>query len=154
MLVVITKSQLVKLIRLTRDDRGPQRQWKHAPFLRLEARQGEQVLRVTGRAVEGTLPATVHIPGVMFLRVTVFRTLLAMTLGGRGGKTGGFIAMHAGAHGLSFEDVTIRPDDADILVYPIVETAPALHPSERQIVGPPIRNTDSDIPFNGSLFAQ
>ena len=32
------------------------------------------------------------------------------------------------------------------------DTAPALHPSERPIEGPPIRNRDSELPIQGSLF--
>ena len=47
---------------------------KKAPFLRLDAHQGE--LTISGLAVEAGIPALVEEPGVLFIRATLLRSLL------------------------------------------------------------------------------
>ena len=47
---------------------------KKAPFLRLDAHQGE--LTISGLAVEAGIPAVVEEPGVLFIRATLLRSLL------------------------------------------------------------------------------
>lgn len=152
MLVVIPKSQLVQLIRLTRDDRWPQRQWKCAPFLRFEARQGEQVLRVTGREVEGTVPATVHTPGVVFLRATRFSDALELMHKWGGTDGGEYVSLAADGDGLRFGDTRLATKAVDLLVYPDMDRAPAIHPAERSDVGPPNPLVDPGHPAQGRLF--
>jgi len=139
MLFVIDKARLQRLIAVTRDDRTPREKGKEGPFYRIQA--SENTLRLTGRLVEATVHATVHVPGVMFLRVTLFRQMLRLV------PESGFIAIQAHRDGLTFADVTLAASNVDMLLYPDVATAPELHPSERKPVTPP-PNPD----FPRSLF--
>lgn len=139
MLFVIDKARLQRLIAVTRDDRTPRDKGKEGPFYRIQA--FDNTLRLTGRAVEATVPATVHVPGVMFLRVTLFRQMLRMV------PASGFIAIQAHRDGLTFADVTLAASNVDMLLYPDVASAPELHPTERKPVPPP-PNPD----FPRSLF--
>ena len=125
MLFVIDKARLSRLLALTRDDRRPQDQGANGPFLRIEA--GCDSIRITGQKVEATVPATVHEPGVLFLRVTLFRRLL------RAMSAPGFIAIQANQDGIMFGDTRIAPNAVDMLLYVDPATAPMIHPAERDL---------------------
>lgn len=123
MFVVIDKARLSRLIAVTRDDRSPEGQGPDGPFFRIEA--SGQSLRLTGREVEVTVPATVHEPGVLFLRVTLFRQSLRRL------PVKGFLAIQANGDGLMFGDTRLGPGAVDMLLYADPATAPAPHPAER-----------------------
>lgn len=123
MFVVIDKLRLSRLIAVTRDDRRPADQGSSGPFFRIEA--SGQELRLSGRQVEVTVPATVHEPGVLFMRVTLFRRHLKKI------PEKGFIAIQADAQGLAFGDTHLPPDSLDMLLYTDPAIAPDRHPAER-----------------------
>jgi len=123
MFVVIDKARLAHLIEVTRDDRRRADQGPNGPFYRIEA--SDQSLRLAGRRVEVTVSATVHEPGVLFLRVALFQRWLRMV------PDAGFISIQANFDGLMFGDTRILPDAVDMLIYIDPATAPARHPAER-----------------------
>ncbi len=125
MFIVIDKNRLARLIAITRDDRRPKERGENGPFLRIEA--GGDSIRITGRQVEAIVPATVHEPGVLFLRVTLFRRLL------RAMSAPGFIAIQANQDGIMFGDTRIAPNAVDMLLYVDPATAPLIHPAERDL---------------------
>lgn len=84
-----------------------------------------QSLKLSGREVEVTVSATVHEPGVVFLRVTLFRQMLALL------PEKGFIPIVAAANGITFGDTRLTPLAVDMLLYADPATAPLLHPEER-----------------------
>ncbi|GMV27579.1 MAG: hypothetical protein AMXMBFR58_36100 [Phycisphaerae bacterium] len=123
MFVVLDKCRLSRLIAITRDDRRPSDQGRGGPFYRIEA--SSQTLRLSGRQVEVTIPATLHEPGVIFLRVTLFRRCLKAI------PLKGFISIQADAKGLALGDTEIPASLIDMLLYPEPSNAPAQHPTER-----------------------
>lgn len=123
MFVVVDRSRFERLVAVTRDDRTRRLQARDQPFYRIEA-SGE-LIRLSGRQVEVTVPATVHEPGVLFLRVTIFRKALALL------PDAGFLAIQANAEGISFGDTRLSPSTVDMLLYADPATAPMLHPEER-----------------------
>lgn len=130
MIFVVDKPRLQKMIALTRDDREPADQGERGPFLRIEASEaGGGALTLAGRRVEATFPATVYEPGVLFLRVTLFRRALSMldatVLDGR------FLTVQVAEDGLHFADTRLGFDVGDMLLYPDPVQAPAVHPGER-----------------------
>lgn len=132
MLFVIDKPRLQRLIAVTRDERSPREQGEAGPFFRIEA--SGQSLTLSGRAVEVSIAATVHEPGMAFLRVTLFRRMLAALPGVQFKDAGGYLTIQINEHGLLVGDARLSPDAIDMLIYPDPATAPKLHPSER--VGP------------------
>ena len=74
MLFVIDKPQFQHVIAIVRDDRRKEDQGLAGPFLRLEAR--DDYVKLDGLEVSAKIPATVYEPGVLFLKVTLFRRLL------------------------------------------------------------------------------
>jgi len=147
MFFVVNRVRLRRTIDLTRDDRRKAQQGKDGPFLRIEARDGQ--LRLTGRRVEATIPATVYEPGVLFLRVTLFHTLLAMMTDTR------TMAIQVAVDGLHFGDTKLPWDVGDMLLYPDPAHAPAVHPEEslplpeKVVVDPPPKAESGE----GTLFA-
>lgn len=124
MLFVVNRHRLQRMIALTRDDRRPEQQGDHVgPFFRIEA-SGER-LRLTGRQVEATFPATVYEPGVLFLRVTVFRRLLGTFKGVH------VVAIQVNQDGMFLDNIHLSLDALDMLLYPDTATAPMVHPLER-----------------------
>ena len=123
MFVVIDKARLSRLIALTRDDRRPRDQGRDGPFYRIQA--ANDALRLSGRHVEATVPATIHEPGVLFLRVTLFRQMLRML------PEKGFVAIQANTEGIMFGDVRLSPEAVDMLLYSDPARAPEKHPAER-----------------------
>jgi len=129
MFFVTDCARLERPINLARDDRRKADQTDRGPYFRIEASAGGR-LRLTGRQVEAAIPATVYEPGVLFLRVTVFRLLLTTM---RDEKT---LAVQVNAEGLSVENVRLSLDAGDMLLYPDPAMAPAIHPAERQHTPP------------------
>src|SRR5207244_12806994 len=79
MFFVVDRPRLQRMIAITRDDRTKDQQGRSGPFYRIEA-SGER-LKLAGQQVEAEFPATVYEPGVLFLRVTVFRRALQLLAG-------------------------------------------------------------------------
>jgi len=124
MLVILDRPRLLRLIAIVRDDHGiRKRERGNAPFMRMEA-SGDS-LKLSGRVVEATLPATVLEPGVLFLRVARFRHLLN---GLRAEKT---LTIQVNGDGLLFGYIRMPLESNDMLLYPDPKTAPARHPLER-----------------------
>ena len=135
-----------RIISIVRDDRAHAAQMNQGPFLRLEA--ADDRLKLSGQIVEAEFPATVYEPGVLFLRVTIFRRLLGtMRLKELGVRE---MTFQVNSDGLIFADVRLPFDVGDMLLYPDPSTAPQQHPEERlaDVRGAP------DIPRDpqGKLF--
>jgi hypothetical protein len=124
MFFVVDKPRLQRLIAITRDDRKPSQQSKAGPFFRIEAR--DEKLRLSGRETEAEFPATVYEPGVLFLRITEFRSVLADI------PDQSTITIQANAQGLFIDNVWFDLASNDMLLYPDPENAPLIHPSERK----------------------
>jgi hypothetical protein len=69
--IILDRQRLERVLPVVRN-RGPAA--KKAPFLRLDAHQGE--LTISGLAAEAVIPAVVEAPGVLFIRATILRSLL------------------------------------------------------------------------------
>lgn len=124
MFFVTDKPRLQRLIAISRDDRDAPSQSRGGPFYRIEA-SGDR-LKLTGREVEAEFPATVYEPGVLFLRVTLFRRALSMVTGE---KT---IAIQVGVDGVLIDNMRLPLETNDMLLYPDPAKAPQWHPSEVQ----------------------
>src|SRR5437764_801288 len=111
MFFIVDKPRLQRLIALTRDDRRPKDQGKSGAFFRIEA-TADGRLKLTGRHVEAEFPPTVYAPGVLFLRVTLFRCVL-QTL-----TDTPTIAIQVAPDGLHVADVTIALESNDMLFDP------------------------------------
>ena len=122
MFFVIDKARLQRTISVARDDRRPAQQGDAGPFFRIEA-NGDQI-KLTGREVEAKIPATVYEPGVLFLRVTLFRRLLRHTAETKS------LALQAEQSGLHFGGVTMPLEPSNMLLYVDPAKAPARHPDE------------------------
>lgn len=138
MFVVIDKARLGRLIAVTRDDRTRRSRAADGPYFRMEA-AGDS-LRLTGREVEVTVPATVHEPGVLFLRVTLFRRMLKAL------PERGFLSIQVNGDGVAFGDTQLSLNALDALLYPDPATAPERHPAERD-GGPPPPTSESERLF-------
>ena len=121
---VVDKPKLQRMIALTRDDRGGES--VGGPFMRIEA-SGE-ILTLAGQQVEVRFGATVYQEGVLFLRVTLFRRMLAAVnaavLGGR------FVTIQVAEDGLRFAGTRLGFEHGDMLLYPDPSLAPARHPDD------------------------
>ena len=145
MLFVTDMKRLRGAIRVTRDDREPSARGKDGPFYRIEA-IGERI-RLTGREVEAELPATVYEPGVLFLRVTLFRWALADIRGQR------MITVQVNAGGVHVDNVCLPLEANDMLLYTDPSRAPQRHPME--LLGPIVAAPLPDGPTSwGPLFEQ
>jgi hypothetical protein len=145
MLFVTDTRRLLGAIRVTRDDRTPCDQGKNSPFYRIEA-AGDRI-RLTGREVEAELPATVYEPGVLFLRVTLFRRALADV---RGQRT---ITVQVNAAGVHVDNVCLPLEANDMLLYTDPARAPERHPTE--LLGPLVTVELANGPTSwGPLFEQ
>lgn len=143
MFFVTDKPRLQRLIAITRDDRDAASQSRGGPFYRIEA-SGDR-LKLTGREVEAEFPATVYEPGVLFLRVTLFRRALGMVTGE---KT---IAIQVGADGVLIDNMRLPLESNDMLLYPDPAKAPQRHPEE--LLGPLPEFHGADGPTSwGPLF--
>ena len=124
-LFVIHKPKLQRIISLVREDRRAKDQAGGGHYLRLEA--SEDQLRVSGPMVEATIPATVYEEGVLFLRVTRFRRLLAIMVGLK------MLAIQVNHDGLFVEGARIPLAANDMLLY----TDPAKAPENCPLEEPP-----------------
>ena len=79
MLFVAEKRKLQAAISIVRDDRKKKTQGFSGPFMRLEANDG--CLEIFGQDASAKIPTTVYEPGVLFLKITVFRRLLRSITG-------------------------------------------------------------------------
>lgn len=131
MLFVIDKPQLQRLIAIARDDRTRESQSRGGPFFRIEA--SETKLRLSGHKIEVEWPATVYEPGVLFLRITMFRQILGFI---RGQK---FIAIQVSDAGLFLDDARMPLEANDMLLYPDPQRAPARHPDDTYVEPPVVK---------------
>ena len=79
MFFVVDKSMLQWNLSIVRDDRTKKTLGQAGPFMRLEA--NDDYLKLDGQEVSAKIPATVYEPGVLFLKITVFRRLLKTITG-------------------------------------------------------------------------
>ena len=121
MLFVINKSALQGAISVVRDDRSKKTQGPAGPFLRLEAKDNS--VKLEGNEVSANIPATVYEPGVLFLRVTIFRRLLKTFTKEK------FLTIQVMSEGLLVENVTLSLEGHDMLLYLNPDQAPRFHPS-------------------------
>lgn len=124
MFFIVDKPKLQRVIGIVRDDRTPPTQWAAGPFLRIEAREG--ALRLDGLEVSATIPATVYEPGVLFLKITHLRRILAMISGQK------MISIQVNGEGLLLDNVTFPLESGDMLLYADPAQAPARHPDDVQ----------------------
>lgn len=122
MFFVVDKHRLQRLIAITRDDRRPKHQGQAGPWYRIEATEGR--LKLTGQQVEAEFPATVYEEGVLFLRVTLFRRLLATY------TQTPTITIQVQQDGLHFGEVTMPLESGEMLLYADPAKAPLRHPEE------------------------
>ena len=122
MFFVIDRPRLQRMIAITRDDRRKVDQGCGGSFFRIEANGGH--VKVSGMQVAATLPATVYEPGVLFLRVTIFRRLLATFKGEK------FLTFQCDANELVFGNVHFPLESLDILHYADPAKAPERHPDD------------------------
>ena len=125
MFFVIDRPRLRRMIAITRDDHHKVDQGHGGPFFRIEA-DSERV-RVNGLRVAATFPATVYEPGVLFIRVTLFRKLLGTF---RGEK---FLTIQSDGKELIFGDVHMPLESNDMLLYSNPASAPDRHPDDSEL---------------------
>jgi hypothetical protein len=123
MLFITDMQRLRGAIRITRDDRTAVDRGKDGPFYRIEA-SGDRI-RLTGKEVEAEFPATVYEPGVLFLRVTLFRWALADI------RDQPMIAVQVNAAGVHVDNVCLPLESNDMLLYADPTRAPQRYPMER-----------------------
>lgn len=121
MFFVIDKPQFQRVIAIVRDDRRKEDQGLAGPFLRLEAR--DDYLKLDGLEVSAKIPATVHEPGVLFLKVTLFRRLLRTFKGEK------FLTIQVTADELLMGYVRLPLESNEMLLYPNPAQAPPVHPA-------------------------
>lgn len=128
MLFVVSRSEFVKRMDVVRDDRRRKRKAQvhpqTTPFLRLAATDDNRVC-LSGLSAAVEFNATVHEPGVLFLRAGNFRTALR-TL-----PDGPMIAIQADGKELVFGDVRFPMESNEMLLYPDPAKAPMIHPGDR-----------------------
>jgi len=106
-----------------RDDRSKNTQGFSGPFMRLDASDGS--LEILGEEASAKMPATVYEPGVLFLKITVFRRLLRSITGQQ------FITIQITADELLLDKVRLPLHANEMLLYPKPKDAPLQHPSIR-----------------------
>lgn len=121
MLFVVDKPRFQRVISIVRDDRRKQEQGKAGPFLRMEAK--DDFVRCDGLEVSGEIPATVYDPGVLFLKVTVFRRLLQTFKGEK------YLTIQVTGDELLMGYVRLPLESNEMLLYPNPDQAPEVHPS-------------------------
>lgn len=124
MLFVVDKPRLQRIIAITRDDRRAKDQGKAGPFFRIEA--NGDCIKLTGRRVEGQFPATVYEPGVMFLRVTMFRRALQLV------TDTPQVTIQVRGDGIDIENMHLSVESCDLLLYVDPLKAPMVHPDEAE----------------------
>jgi len=123
MLFVIDKLQVERILDIVRDDRTKKSRGLAGPFLRLEAK--DDALRLDGLQMSAKIPATVYEPGVLFLKVTLFRKLLPTFKGEK------FLTVQVTADELLMGYVRMSLEANEMLLYANPDQAPLVHPSVR-----------------------
>ena len=121
MLFIIDKPHFQRIIAIVRDDRTKKSQGLAGPFLRLEAR--DDYVKLDGLMVSAKIPATVYEPGVLFLKVTLFRKLLQTFKGEK------FLTIQVTGDELLMGYVRLPLESNDMLLYTNPDQAPQVHPS-------------------------
>jgi hypothetical protein len=121
MLFVIDRLEFQRAISFSRDDRSTARQGQAGSFMRIEA--NGDCIKIEGLEALATIPATVYQPGVLFLKITVFRRLLTTF------KEDRFLTIQVAADELLMGYVRLPLESNEMLVYADPETAPEKHPS-------------------------
>jgi hypothetical protein len=121
MLFVVEKAKLRFNISLARDDRTAKSQWSAGPYMRMEA--NDDYLKLDGLEVSAKFPATVYEPGVLFLKITLFRRLLAIF------KDEPFLTIQVADDELLMGYIRMPLDSNEMLLYPDPSQAPQRHPS-------------------------
>lgn len=121
MLFVIKKSELQGAISIVRDDRTKKSRGFAGPFLQLEA--NENYVKLDGNEVSAKIAATVYEPGVLFLKVTMFRRVLKSITKQK------FLTIQVMSDGLLLENVSLPLETNDMLLYLDPILAPRFHPS-------------------------
>ena len=88
--------------------------------MRLEVR--DDYLKLDGLEVSAKISATVYEPGVLFLKVTLFRRLLRSIKGQK------FLTIQVTADELLMDNIRLPLDPNDMLVYVDPDQAPQQHP--------------------------
>ncbi|MBU4273723.1 MAG: hypothetical protein KKA28_17820 [Planctomycetes bacterium] len=121
MLFVIDKPGFQRVISIVRDDRTKKSRGLAGPFLRLEAK--EDYVKLDGLQVSAKIPATVYEPGVLFLKVTLFRKLLQTFKGEK------FLTIQVTADWLLMGYVRLALESNEMLLYADPDQAPLVHPA-------------------------
>jgi len=121
MFFVVAKPMFQRVISIVRDDRTEESWGAAGPFLRLEAKG--DCLKVDGMEVGATVPATVYEPGVLFLKVTLFRRLIRTIRGEP------FLSIQITADEVLIDRIRLPLDANEMLLYPNPDQAPQQHPS-------------------------
>ena len=125
MFFVVDRSKLQWNISLVRDDRTKKSQWRTGPFMRLEAK--DDYLKLDGLLISAKIPATVYEPGVLFLKITIFRRLLKTIKGDP------FQSIQVNEGGLLMDGIRLPLGFDDMLLYPDPDQAPLQHPSYKVV---------------------
>ena len=128
MLFVIDKPELQWVISFVRDDRTKASRGLAGPFMRLEAK--DNYVKLDGLEASAKIPATVYEPGVLFLKVTLFRRLLRTLKGEK------FLTIQVMADGLLIDRVRMPLESNEMLLYANPDQAPQVHPAFR--LSPPV----------------
>ncbi len=121
MFFVIDKPGLERVLSIVRDDRTKEDQGPGGPFMRLEAK--DDYVKVDGLTASGKFAATVYEPGVLFLKVTLFRRLLRSIKGQK------FLSIQVTADELVMDRIRMPLESNEMLLYADPDQAPKVHPS-------------------------
>ena len=121
MFFVIDKPGFQSVLSIVRDDRTKKDQGLRGPFLRLEAK--DDYVKLDGLTVSGKFVATVYEPGVLFLKVTLFRRLLRTIKGQK------FLSIQVTDNELVMDHIRMPLEANEMLLYADPDLAPQVHPS-------------------------
>ena len=120
MFFVVDKPKLQRMLAIIRDDRTRGAQARGGHYLRLEA-SGEKLI-VAGPAAEATIGATVYEEGVLFLKITRFRRILALLVRQK------MLSIQVNGEGLFVGGVRLSLAANDMLLYVDPAKAPEVCP--------------------------
>jgi hypothetical protein len=121
MFFVVEKAKLQRNIAIVRDDRTKKSSGSAGPYMRLEA--NDDYLKLDGVEASAKFPATVYEPGVLFLKITIFRRLLNTIIDEQ------FLSVQVSGNELLLDRVRMPMESNDMLLYANPDQAPAQHPS-------------------------
>ncbi|HVS72228.1 MAG TPA: hypothetical protein VHQ47_13310 [Phycisphaerae bacterium] len=120
-------------------NRADQRKWKaDRSFLRIHAQRDR--IRISGRTVVAEFPATVLVPGVLFMRAKQFYDLMQVA------PEGPELCLRRSGHMIHVGDVSFPWDLDDGLYFANPDAAPERHPKDpvRRRVSPRPRKDSGD----------